>query len=377
MTIKKLRGLFSVSLVLVSVLASTLSCQSSNGKPVKIQYTAMELNGGVEVLMDVDLNYAIKGKISRYYRELRRHFLEQRMFHNGVRKLKQGLEIKFRTLQQRNIVSTYLAKNYKEFVLANSDKEGAFILTATISNTKVAEQKKFMVKKNIVALHRKFTELRVVDPIVTARGKNRVLVQLPGLHNTEQVQSLIDKHATVESRPLSEDHDSYISGGHKRAEPLPPGTEILYERRTNRPYLLKKEVTWSGEHVVNAVAGFSSGIGALTPSVHITLNDEGGKRNHAVSSKLLNKRVAIVFIETVPDIITVDGKKKRINNIVKRIINVAYIRSPLYKRFQISGMADTEQAHKVAMFLRAGNLAAPMTTVEIRVLGPSLWVGNI
>jgi preprotein translocase subunit SecD len=46
-------------------------------------------------------------------------------------------------------------------------------------------------------------------------------------------------------------------------------------------------------------------------------------------------------------------------------------------RVQISGRMTTQEAHDVALLLRAGALAAPMEIVEERTVGPSLGAENI
>ncbi|HYN78350.1 MAG TPA: protein translocase subunit SecD, partial [Lamprocystis sp. (in: g-proteobacteria)] len=62
---------------------------------------------------------------------------------------------------------------------------------------------------------------------------------------------------------------------------------------------------------------------------------------------------------------------------VEEVISVATIREPFGKRFQTTGLDSSEEAHNLALLLRAGALAAPIQIVEERTVGPSLGQDNI
>ena len=59
------------------------------------------------------------------------------------------------------------------------------------------------------------------------------------------------------------------------------------------------------------------------------------------------------------------------------MINVATIREPFGRRFQTTGLDSPQEAHQLALLLRAGALAAPIDIVEERTIGPSLGQDNI
>ncbi|MGH8659762.1 MAG: protein translocase subunit SecD, partial [Gammaproteobacteria bacterium] len=61
----------------------------------------------------------------------------------------------------------------------------------------------------------------------------------------------------------------------------------------------------------------------------------------------------------------------------EEVINIATIRDQLGKRFQITGLSSTREAHDLALLLRAGALAAPIDIAEERTVGPSLGRENI
>jgi preprotein translocase subunit SecD len=61
----------------------------------------------------------------------------------------------------------------------------------------------------------------------------------------------------------------------------------------------------------------------------------------------------------------------------EEVISVANILEPFGRRFQTTGLDSSDEAHNLALLLRAGALAAPIEIVEERTIGPSLGQDNI
>jgi preprotein translocase subunit SecD len=61
----------------------------------------------------------------------------------------------------------------------------------------------------------------------------------------------------------------------------------------------------------------------------------------------------------------------------KKLLTAPVIQSALGAQFQITGLDNPAEASELALMLRAGALAAPVTFVEERTVGPSLGAENI
>ncbi|MDC3067367.1 protein translocase subunit SecD, partial [Pseudomonadota bacterium] len=129
------------------------------------------------------------------------------------------------------------------------------------------------------------------------------------------------------------------------------------------PVLLEKKVLITGEYVIDASSGFDQQSGS--PAVFITLDGKGSRIFSKVTRERIGRPMAVVFIE--------QRKGKRF----EEVINIATIRDQLSKRFQITGLANTENARTLALLLRAGSLAAPMEIIQERTVGPTLGETNI
>src|SRR5699024_2366831 len=98
------------------------------------------------------------------------------------------------------------------------------------------------------------------------------------------------------------------------------------------------------------------------PTVNLTLDQKGARIFRDVPRNNINKRMAIVLFE----------------NNKGEVVTAPVIRSEIPGgQVQISGSMNAQEAADVALLLRAGSLAAPMSIIEERTIGPSLGADNI
>jgi preprotein translocase subunit SecD len=131
----------------------------------------------------------------------------------------------------------------------------------------------------------------------------------------------------------------------------------------------------TGDRIVNAASGIDQTEGR--PAVFITLDSKGARIFSRATKDNVGRPMAVVFIENKVDTKTVGGKQVKVKRTVEEVINVATIREQLSKRFQITGLDSTEEARNLALLLRAGSLATPISIIEERTIGPSLGQDNI
>ena len=96
----------------------------------------------------------------------------------------------------------------------------------------------------------------------------------------------------------------------------------------------------------------------------------------------VKRRMGVLFIERKYRTryeVTESGEEvaKRIPYDEKKLLTAPVIQSALGAQFQITGLDNPGEASELALMLRAGALAAPITFVEERTVGPSLGAENI
>jgi preprotein translocase subunit SecD len=259
-------------------------------------------------------------------------------------------------------------------LLVKAEEEGDLKLVINLRPEELKRIKGDSVKQNITTLHNRVNELGVAEPIIQQQGEDRIVVQLPGVQDTAKAKDILGRTASLEVRLVEDDMTKVQEalGG-----VVPMGYELLDEPVRNgqsQKILLKKEVELTGDNINDAQAGFDENGGA---AVHINLDSAGAAIFKQVTRDNIGKRMGVVFIENKTETKRINGELKKTAYTVEEVINVATIQSRLGSQFRITGIDNANEAHNLALLLRAGALIAPIQIVEERTIGPSLGQQNI
>ena len=334
-------------------------------------YLGLDLRGGVHFLMEVDTDAAITLAEERYVDDFRTLLRESKVHYIIIdRDRDGGVEIKFRDATLRDQGYELIRREYRDLEIDTRDGDDAFYIAAQLSDTEKQETRSFAVQQNITTLRNRVNELGVAEPAIQQQGENRIVVQLPGVQDTARAKDIIGATATLEFRMVDEGHDveNALQGR------VPAGAR-LYKERDGSPILLKNRIIITGDSITHASSGIDSRDGS--PSVSITLDGKGANKMHDTTKENVGKLMAVVFIENKVETKRIDDELVKERSKTQEVINVARIREPFSKRFQITGLDSAEEARDLALLLRAGALSAPIEIVEERTVGPSLGQDNI
>ena len=260
-----------------------------------------------------------------------------------------------------------------------ADDARAELLRATITEEMIDEIRTFALDQNMTSLRNRIDQLGVAEPVVQQQGEQRIVIQLPGVQDTERAKRILGRAATLEMRLVDEKNTTEA----EQSGQAPPGAR-LYRFRDGRRILLKKQIIYSGESIVDAAASIDSQTGS--PIVSITLDAAGASKNSRVTAENINNRMAVVYVEATSEIerdasgnvvVGDDGQPVRNSRKIEEVLTAPVIRDQLGKRFQIEGLDSVEEARDLALMLRSGALAAPVEIIEERTVGPSLGQANI
>ena len=155
--------------------------------------------------------------------------------------------------------------------------------------------------------------------------------------------------------------------------------EYRGDNRAGMTEWLEREMIITGERVSNAAAGFDQN---NQPNVSITLDGEGGMLMSRSTRNNIKRRMGVLFIERKYRTRYEQDENGeevvvRVPYDEKKLLTAPVIQSALGASFQITGLDSPGEASELALMLRAGALAAPITFVEERTVGPSLGAENI
>jgi preprotein translocase subunit SecD len=316
----------------------------------------LDLRGGVYVLLEVDMDSAVESRLVAYEQDFADRLRDERI-RARVRVEGPQISVQLQSAEAleraRDIISTADADL---IVLDGADGRS---LRVRMSDTQIKARQDFAIEQNITTLRNRVDQLGVAEPLVQRQGVNRIVVQLPGVQDPNQLDEILTATATLEFRLVDTTGDS-------------PGSR-RYPGRGVPGQLLKREVIASGDQIIDAESGFDQG----QPAVFITLDSAGGERMLETTQQNLRKPMSTVFIETRRETVTLpDGTVSYRTVKTEDIINTATIQGIFKDRFRTTGLTPVE-ARDLALLLRAGALAAPVFKVEDRTIGPSLGQDNI
>ncbi|WP_211451680.1 protein translocase subunit SecD [Collimonas antrihumi] len=318
-------------------------------------YLGLDLRGGVHFLMQVDTKAVINKRLQGLQASARSELRDKDIRYSGINRNGDAIEISFRdqaTLEKaRNILAPQLSEMLIQVApaVAGSDP----MLTASLKPEALKQIVDNGVTQNITTLSKRVNELGVSEPIIQRQGADRIVVQMPGVQDVSRAKDIIGRTATLEVRMV----DESVTRGTEATAAVPFGSE-LFKVGKNAPVVLYKDPVLTGDYISSAAVSFDQN---QQPAVSIDLNGDGGRKMRDATRGKVGKAMAIVLFEK--------GKGE--------VLTVATIQSELGSRFQITGMGSPEAAADLALLLRAGSLAAPMTIIEERTIGPQLGAENI
>jgi len=330
----------------------------------------LDLRGGIHVLIDVDMEAAVTQALERYTGDIRTLLRNDRIRYLTVGHEDGRIQIRFREEPLRDEAAKLIRREFRDLEITTGSQAGDFYIYAVLPPAKQEEIKDFALQQNITTLRNRVNALGVAEPIIQRQGERRIIVQLPGAQDPARLKDLLGATATLEYRLVDTEHSVQDALDGR----VPVGAALYYERN-GQPILLKRRVIVTGDQITSAAAGFDQQSGS--PMVSVSLDGQGARQMRRVTTENVGKPMAVVFIESRTLTRIVDGEpvKERVRS--EEVISVANILEPFGRRFQTTGLDSSEEAHTLALLLRAGALAAPIEIVEERTIGPSLGQDNI
>jgi protein-export membrane protein SecD len=235
-------------------------------------------------------------------------------------------------------------------VSRNGDDGVLLQLTEPGLNTRMGSA----IQASIETIRRRVDAFGTTEPSIQRQGRNRVLVQVPGISDVERLKKLIGETGKLEFKLVDPSANAAQVAESKQ---VPPDDDLLYSTGTPPvPYVIKKQTLVSGESLVDSQPGFDQRSGE--PIVTFRFDATGAKRFGKVTQENVGLPFAIVL----------DGK----------VISAPVIREPILGGSgQISGNFGVQEATDLAVLLRSGALPAKLTVIEERTVGASLGADSI
>jgi len=194
------------------------------------------------------------------------------------------------------------------------DLQGGTHVVLQAVNTPNAKVDDDALNRSVKIIERRVNELGLTEPVIQRQGKDRIIVELPGVKDPEKAIAMLGRTALLEFKDIS-------------GNIVMTGSDLKDS---------KASVGQNGK-----------------PVVGLEFNDEGGKKFAILTSQNIGKQISILL----------DGKV-----LTSPVVNEAITGG----KAQISGSNNVEEAEHLAILLRSGSLPVKLEMLENRTVGPTL-----
>lgn len=368
----------------------------------------LDLQGGLHLQYQVDVDKAISDKVDQFAAQIGRALGEQ--VDNAVVTRIEGAPA-FRVETPGADPLSLIDEDDLVVMSLNPVSEGANVVRLEMDSAFIEETKAYAIEQAIATIESRVNETGVAEPSISRRGTSDIIVQLPGLAESdfENMKSLISQTAQLEFHLVSEADNTFFqnitaegdgwtrrngrpqsqSDGttpearsaalerirtHFEGIEAPGGTQISFLEVSQldqasgefraagyQPMLLEEDTLLTGEYITDARTGTDPQTNQ--PVVNMTFDAEGTQLFGNLTSENTNRLMAIVLDDVV-------NSAPRINEPI------------LGGRCQITlgGRSYREsmaEATSLAIVLRNGALPAPIEKQFETQVGPSLGADSI
>src|SRR5258708_1120599 len=368
--------------------------------PAKHLNLGLDLQGGIHLVMGVEVDRAVREKAVRRAEEIQTEL---------ERKNLKGIDVKGDP--DTGIVTVSGPDIGKAKDLISDEHTDMYVRKASgdyfelaMKDDSVRQLKESAVDQAVKAIRNRVDKWGVSEPTIAKRGDASILVQLPGYSNPEKAKELIGKTAQLEFK-IVDDQDTSLT----QLKDLPPGVTLDWDRYTgagdvtvSSPYLPSKDPplldqyikrkapkdhllaigkiderrpgqqptyrTWmldkkaglTGEYITDARVAFDQSPGeGNRPYVQLTFNKTGADLFATLTKNNVKKRMAIVLDDTVHSA-----------PIIQSEVPGGVCSIHLGGLKPVNEILD--EAKDLALVLKSGALPAPVRILEERSVGASL-----
>ena len=343
----------------------------------------LDLRGGMHLVLEVDLEQAIRNELNRTARSLTTIADRQKIGLQVEEVSDNSLPVTLLKARDQDAFFK-LIKDYfpKLEIKGPKPLNGGQAYTLNLKPKEIAAFKDDTLRRSLEILRNRIDQFGVTEPVIVPQGTDQIVVQLPGIQDPTRARALIKQTAQLEFKLVDDkspvDLEQLINQAEKegrlkdrydRAEvnkalagKIPPDDEVYYEMRrdpdtgrvTKIPLLLKKRVLLTGDRVENAKVRPEAG----EIAVLVTFNAEGAQEFDRITRDHVKQRLAIIL----------DGIVRSAPVIQERISK---------GEARITGSFTPDEAADLATVLRVGALPASVKIVQDITVGPTLGQDSI
>ncbi len=316
----------------------------------------LDLKGGIHLVLEVQTAKAVESHLDRMVEDVKYSLRKAKIRYQELRRISSDrIILTLLRMEDKRAVEEMIEEDLQGLELeSGASAKGGLGLELSLSDKSRQHIKRMAVDQAVETITNRIDQFGVVEPDIRPQGKERILVQLPGIEDPQRAKELIGRTARLEFK-LVDEQNSVQNALHGD---IPPGDEVLYQSVEQKkiPFLLKERAVLTGEYLTDARVNIDSRYNE--PYVSLSFDSHGARLFEQITGANIGNRLAIVLDNAVYSAPVIKDKIPG-------------------GRAQITGSFTMQEARDLAIVLRAGALPAPVKIIEERTVGPSLGSDSI
>ncbi len=338
-----------------------------NGVPDWLPHQRMnlglDLRGGAHVVLEVDKSDLYDGLVKPLQSDVRAALREQRIGYTGgirrddndvIVRLRDEADVDNAIIRIRELIQPVGGTLFSGGGVANFEiSNDGPLIRLTFTDAAIEQKITQAIEQSIEIVRRRVDALGTTEPAIQRQGVDRILVQVPGLDDTQRLLDIIGQTARLQFMLLC---DTPLGGSSSSSR---AGCDTLPSRDDpNQTYQVstKSGDIVEGADLVDAQPEFDSRDNR--PIVSFRFNQKGAVRFGRLTQANVGRPFGIVL----------DGEVVSAPVIQTAILGGSGV---------ITGNFTVQETNDLALVLRTGALPVNLVIVEERTVGPSLGADSI
>jgi preprotein translocase subunit SecD len=331
-------------------------------------HLGLDLRGGAHLILQVEVLDAVNAETDNAVALLKENLKTANLSYSQVYKPDPAkptlIKIEGTAPASAGDVRSLIESKYgNEYDVASGDTDSS--ITLVMKPMVLTSLEKKTDQQAIEAIRDRVDALGVSEPQIQeyGLGDNQILVDLPGVENENQIESIIqgtnrlEIHAVV-GGPYKDEQEAAASlGGSVPADQMLKSFSGVVEGGSSGEsvYVLQRASVVAGNDFRSADPSVNSNTGQR--EVQFTLTNEAGDKFYDYTSKNVGRSMAVVMNDHIRE--------------------VATIQSAIRDRGEITGSFTSDEVAALSKLLRTGALPASLQQLEKRFVGASLGADSI
>ena len=351
-------------------LPNALPSETRDKMPAMFQRTinlGLDLQGGAHMLLEVDLSSVLEQALENEKETIRQQFRDSdRLRTETIRvdsendavivRLRDAADSDraFALLKEMSqpVDAQSLSQDKTTRVEKLSDKD----FRVTITEANVASIQKRTISQSMNVLRRRIDPQGTTEMTIAPEGDDRILLQIPGAKNVDDIKSVINKTANLSFNMVRQESNNEAAMRLAREKGTVPPGAAYYPQEQGGGLIVERRTKITGECLKTSSEGLHPE--GNYPIVNFSFNLKCAQLFGKLTQKSIGQRFAVVLDDVI---------------ITAPRINGAITGGSGF----IEGSFTLESARELSLLLNAGALPAKLIIVEERTVGPGLGQDSI